>query len=85
MTTKLTDEQREDLKLHGNKPVSVIDPETNAKYFIITSDLFERLRPLLDDEPFDVSETYAAQSEVAGRAGWDDPEMDVYEAHKSQV
>lgn len=87
MMTKLTSEQRGDLQQHGNKPVPVVDPETNAVYFLVPSDLFERLRNLFDDEPFDVRETYAAQSEVAGKAGWDDPEMDVYndyDAHKPQ-
>ena len=79
MTTKLTTEQRNDIQQHGNKPVSVIDPETNAVYFLISSDLFDRLRPLFDDESFDIRETYAAQSEVAGKSGWDDPEMDVYD------
>lgn len=83
MTTKLTIEQRNDIQQHGNKPVSVVDPETNAVYFLISSDLFHRLRPLFDDEPFDIRETYAAQSEVAGKCGWDDPEMDVYDDYDS--
>ena len=87
MTAKLTSEQRDDLLLHGNHPVPVIDSATNAVYFLVASDLFERVRPLFDDEPFDIVETYAIQSEVAGKSGWDDPEMDVYnnyDAHRPQ-
>jgi len=87
MAAKLTTEQRDDLQQHGNKPVPVVDPDTNAVYFLIAGELFERLKPLFDDEPFDVRETYAAQSEVAGAAGWNDPAMDVYndyDAHKPQ-
>lgn len=83
--TKLTTEQVCDIQQHGNKPLPVVDPATNALYFLISSELFERLQPLLDEGPFDVTYTYAAQSEVAGRSGWDDPEMDIYDdydAHK---
>ncbi len=82
--TKLTIEQRDDLQQHGNQPVPVIDPQSNAVYFLIPSELFERLRPLLEDEPFDIRETYQAQSDVAGKAGWDDPEMDVYDDYDSR-
>jgi len=85
MVTKLTTEQRDDLNQHGNKPVPVIDPVTNAVYFLVSSDIFDRLRDVFGDEAADVRETYASQSAVAGRAGWDDPEMNVYDnydAHK---
>lgn len=33
---------------------------------------------------FNVSETYAAQSSVAGSSGWDDVEMDVYNDYNAQ-
>ena len=79
MASQLTTEQRIDLQQHGNKPVQVVDPVTNAVYFLVAGDVFERFRALFDDEPFDVRETYAAQSAVAGKAGWDDPEMAVYD------
>lgn len=85
MPTNLTPEQRDALQQHGNRPVPVLDPVTNAVYFLVADDLFERLKFVLDAEPLDVSETYPAQSAAAGRAGWDDPEMDVYDdydAHK---
>ena len=63
----------------------VIDPVTQKVYVLLASDIFDRFKALLDDEPFDVRDTYAAQSAAAGAAGWDDPEMDVYDnydAHK---
>lgn len=77
--TKLTTEQVFDIQQHGEGPMPVVDPATNATYFLISQELFERLQPLLTDESFDVTDTYAAQSKVAGSAGWDDPEMDVYD------
>ena len=87
MASKLTVEQRLDLQQHGNKPVPVVDPETQAVYFLVSSDLFERLRGVIGNDELDVRATCAAQSAVAGQAGWDDPEMDVYDdydTHKRQ-
>ena len=87
MPSQLTVEQRNDLRQHDNKPVQVVDPVTNAIYFLVAGDIFERFRALFDDEPFDIRETYAIQSAAASRTGWDDPEMavyDNYEAHKPQ-
>ena len=84
MATKLSSEQREELQQHGNRPVAVVDPDTNAVYFLIAGELFERVRPLFDDADFGIQETYAAQSQVAGASGWDDPEMDVYNDFDSQ-
>ena len=87
MASKLTSEQRHDLQQHGNKPVPVVDPETKAVYFLVSSDLFERVRGVIGDDVLDIRETYAAQSAVAAQTGWDDPEMDAYDnydAHKRQ-
>lgn len=87
MPAKLTDEQRDDLLQHGNQPVPVIDPDTQAVYFLVPGELFERLKSLFPGDAFDIRDTYAAQSAVAGAAGWDDPEMDAYDhydAHKPQ-
>jgi hypothetical protein len=79
MPTQITAEQRDDLQKHDNKPVQVVDPVSNAVYFLVAGDMFERFRALFDDEPFDIRETYAIQSAVAGCTGWDDPEMAVYD------
>ena len=84
MATKLTSEQRDDLQQHGNKPVPVTDPDTDAIYFLGASELFDRIRPLLVAEPFDLQETLAAQSEIAGRSGWNDPEMDLYDNYDAK-
>ena len=79
MSTQLTAEQRNDLQQHDNKPVQVVDPVTKAIYFLVAGDVYERFRALFDDEPFDIVETYANQSAAAGRTGWDDPKMAVYD------
>jgi hypothetical protein len=33
---------------------------------------------LVATDEFDVRETYAAQDAALGAAGWDDPELDIY-------
>lgn len=45
--------------------------------------IYQRVRAIFGDESFDVADSYAAQSAVAGSAGWDDPEMDVYDDYDS--
>ena len=77
MATQLTSEQRQDLEQHGNHPVPVVDPVTNAVYFLVAGNLFERCKVLFDDEPFDIRETYATQEAALAKV-WDDPALDVY-------
>lgn len=77
--TTLTTEQLAELHKQGDRPLQVVDPTTNKVYFVIAGDLFDQLRAVFDDSGFDLAETYAAQSQVAGEAGWDDPEMGAYD------
>jgi hypothetical protein len=85
MASKLTPEQRDLLNQCGNNPVPVVDPVTNAIYFLVASDIFERFGVVFGGDMTDPPFADAAQSAVAGKAGWDDPAMDVYDnydAHK---
>lgn len=79
MPPLLSDELRNQLAESPGRPLEVVDPATQKRYVILDAALFENLRHLLDDDDFDVAETYSAQSTVAGSAGWDDPEMNVYD------
>lgn len=85
MSSQLTNELHAALKKHGAKPMPVTDPVDGKLYFLVANDLFIRVESLFDDSPFDITETYAAQSAVAGKAGWDDPEMDLYNNCKPHV
>ena len=77
MAPQLSEELQQELARQGDEPFQVVDPKTQRVYVLISADIFERLKPLLGDD-FDILDTYAAQSTVAGAAGWDDPEMDIY-------
>lgn len=85
MNPRISEEQRPALNSRPGQPVTVEDELTHSKYVLLPLDLYERVHSLFRDEPFDVTDTYAAQSAAAGAAGWDDPEMDVYsdyDAHR---
>ncbi len=79
MTLKLTDEMRDAIRLTAGEPLKLEDEQTRAQYVLLPLAVYQRVYSLFADNSFDVSDTYAAQSAAAGAAGWDDPEMDVYD------
>lgn len=81
MTPKLTPEMREALQLQPGRLVTVEDDETHLHYVLLPINVYQRVRSVLEDESFNVADTYAAQSAAAGAAGWDDPEMSVYDEY----
>ena len=60
--------------------VRLIDPETNTEYVVLLAEIFEQLQNGIyyDDGPITEEEQTALLIECGLRAGWDDPEMDVY-------
>ncbi len=79
MTPQISEEQRLALQESNNAgPLVVVDPTTNARYFLVSANLYERLQSLMTDEPFDVRETYATQ-DAALSGVWNDPDLDVYD------
>ena len=78
MTLRISEEQRQALHARPGQPVTVVDECTHTQYVLLPLDLFLRVQPLFRDEPFHLTDTYAAQSAAAGATGWDDPEMDIY-------
>ena len=87
MTVKLSPEQEEALKQHGHCPVEVVDRSGNVAYVLVPAEDYERIRPLLEGDEFDVRETYPVQEKVARAEGWADPAMDDYDdydAHRRQ-
>lgn len=50
---------------------------TRKFYYVVAGDWYARLRPPIEDIPFDVIETYAAQEQALAKV-WDDPELDIY-------
>jgi len=56
------------------------DPETQQEYVLIRADVYERLKRLVYDDSLPTDEEKRSQLAGSGkRAGWDDPEMDIYD------
>jgi hypothetical protein len=87
MTTKLSNELREAIEAEGGRPLYIVDADTNVHYVLMRADQYENLNTLFaDGEVFDPRELYPQAAKSAAAAGWDDPEMDVYndyDAHKT--
>ena len=63
---------------HG-RPLRLTDPETHAEYVLLQADMYDQLHELFYNEiPLTLDERRAVLIQAGLRAGWDDPEMDVY-------
>jgi hypothetical protein len=78
---ELTVDQRRELNADVPR---AIDPETRIKYVLVKEDVYERLEALLVPDRLTFSEQQAALHAAGLRAGWDDPEMDVYDREESE-
>lgn len=84
MSLKLTDEMREALQRRVGYPIAVEDQQTHLQYVLLPLHLYQQFQSVFADAEFDVNDASAAQSLAAGAAGWDDPEMSIYDAHRPQ-
>lgn len=73
---ELTEQQRQELK--SDLP-RVIDPQTNKTYVLVSEEAYERMQALLAPERLPKSEQQALLRAAGLRAGWDDPEMEIYD------
>ena len=78
---ELTADQRVQLNTDGPR---VIDPETRTRYVLVREDAYERLEAFLVPKRLTPNEQQAALHAAGLRAGWDDPEMDVYDREESE-
>ena len=56
-----------------------IDPQTKKVYVLVSEEAYERMQALLAPERLPRSEQQALLHAAGLRAGWDDPEMDIYD------
>jgi hypothetical protein len=78
MTTTFTPEMRKALEKAGEQPLEIIDPETQQRYMLLKADVFDRIHLLLAGDPLSKEEQKFLLAQAGRRAGWDDPEMDIY-------
>ncbi len=77
---ELTLEQRQAVAQLAEAPPRVVDPDTQTTYVLIREEVYNRVKALFAEEDDNqlLRDMYPHVMEVFGRAGWDDPTMDVY-------
>ena len=76
--TTLTPELQKAILDAGDQPVAVLDPQTHERYVLLRAEAYEQLQLLLQQQPLSKDEQRRLLSMAGKRAGWDDPEMDIY-------
>ncbi|HLQ46468.1 MAG TPA: hypothetical protein VK137_17120 [Planctomycetaceae bacterium] len=72
----LTTEQLSAMK--SGKPIRLKLPDVETECVLVRADVFDAICDEADDD-LNPAETYPAFLRIAGPAGWDDPEMNVYD------
>ncbi len=78
MTIQLTEEQWANIQ-RDEFPVRVSDPAQNAAFVLVRADVYERFKSLFEEDPVSEQERLFQLQQFGKRAGWDDPEMDIYD------
>jgi hypothetical protein len=78
MTIQLTEEQWANMQ-RDELPVRVSDPARSATFVLVRVDVYERLKSLFEEDPVTEQERLFHLQQFGKRAGWDDPEMDIYD------
>ncbi len=80
MTIHLTPEQWHSVQEGQGQgsPVNVRDPSDTEEFVLLRSDVYDKFRALFEDVPVTDQERKHQLQQFGKRAGWDDPEMDVY-------
>ncbi len=71
---------QEAVRTSEDQPIRLTDPETNIEYVLLPADLYDQIQSLFYEHSTLTPDERRALIVKAGlRAGWDDPEMDVYD------
>jgi len=62
-----------------DKPLQLLDPRTKEIFVLLPAKQYEWIQGLLEDGPLTRTEQQKLLREAGKRAGWDDPELDVYD------
>ncbi len=79
MPIHLTEAQWADVTRGNEVPVRVCDPAERASFVLVKADVYERFKSLFEEDPVTEQERLFQLQQFGKRAGWDDPEMDVYD------
>ena len=79
MSIHLTEEQWADVQKDAEHPPRVNDPAGTASFVLVRADVYDRFKSLFEEDPATQRERLFQLEQFGRRAGWDDPEMDVYD------
>jgi hypothetical protein len=80
----LTPEQKS--ALEQGQPIHVFVQDTKTDCVLIRSDVYDLVRSMVyNDGPLSEEENLAAIRYAGQRAGWDDPDLDVYEEYRKKA
>jgi hypothetical protein len=80
MTLNLTDAQLQSVR--NGQPLRFTQDET--EFVLVRADQYEPVKALFDDSPLTADERLGLLQTFGKRAGWEDPELDVYEAYRKK-
>lgn len=70
---------QEAIRSSEDRPIRLTDPETNSEYVLLPADVYDQIQALFGEHStLTLNERRAFMLQAGLRAGWDDPEMDVY-------
>jgi len=79
MPILLTAQQWADVQKGTEFPARVQDPMQGATFVLLRAEVYDRFKSLFEEDPITQQERLYQLQQFGHRAGWDDPEMDVYE------
>ena len=72
-------ELQQAIRASQGQPVRLADPETNIEYVVLPAKVYDQIHGLFyDDTPLTNDEQQNLLIKAGLRAGWNDPEMDIY-------
>lgn len=79
MGIQLSDQQRADAQVSSVAPVRVSDPARRTTFVLVRAKVYECFKSLFKEDPLTEQERVAHLEQFGRRAGWDDPETNVYD------
>jgi hypothetical protein len=76
---ELSEQQRSAVLERSGQPVRFIDPVTHEEFVLISANAFQALTAMAEQDRLSRQEQQALLLQAGLRAGWDDPEFDVYD------
>jgi hypothetical protein len=81
----LSDSDRQRLKKDALRPIPKIDDQSELTFYVISSDFFEKIAPLIPASAVETWEFASQNAKTALAAGWADPIMSAYDHYDESL